>query len=184
MRKPYLLLLFAVSAPASARAQVAVHPMTTTPAAWERFALRIINQTDTSTVAVRIEVPEALGILGVEADPAWTFRVIPQTDSTAAAIEWTGGAVGRGEFREFAFQGRVQADAKQNDLVLPVRITRANGSVVEWRNYPGRDYAAPRVRVVGTVSVSGRGAMMMAGVAVGISLLTLIIVLGGRAVRR
>jgi uncharacterized protein YcnI len=184
MRYATLLFALAVLAPAVAPAQVAIHPMTTTPAAWERFALRVINQTDTATVAVRIEVPEALSILGVEADPAWRFQVIPQTDSSPAAIEWAGGAVRRGEVREFAFLGRTQADAKQNDLVLPVRITRASGSVVEWRNYPGRDYAAPRVRVVGTVGISGRGAMMMAGVAIGISLLALIIVLGRSAAGR
>lgn len=177
-----LALLCLGAAPLAA--QVAVHPLTTTPAAWERIGIRVINQTDTATTAVRVEVPEALAIIAVEPMPGWSFQVGPAKDPTAQAIEWSGGTITRGQFEEFAFLGRPQANSRQIDFVLPVTITRANGSVVEWRGTPSEPYAAPRVRIVGTVGISGRGAMMMAGVAIGISLLALVIVLANSAKRR
>lgn len=176
------LLLALATAPAAA--QVAIHPTITTPAAWERFAIRVINQTDTPTVAVHVEVPEAVTILGVDGDRMWPFRMTAGTDSIPQSIEWQGGPIARGEFREFAFLGRLRADAKQQDLVFPVRIRRANGSVVEWRRRRGEPYAAPRVEVAGTVRVSAAGQLAMAGLAIGISLLALILTVAmGRARR-
>jgi hypothetical protein len=83
--------------------------------------------------------------------------------------------VRRGEYGEFPFLGRLKADSRQEDLVFPVRIERATGSTVEWRRGRGEDYAAPRVQVAGTVRVSAAGQMLMAGLAVGLAIVAIIV---------
>jgi uncharacterized protein YcnI len=179
--KNVILALLLVSAGTPAAAQVAINPVTTTPAAWERFALRVINQTDTPTVSVRLEVPAAVSLLGVEDKPGWTWEKAVMPDSGPTVVTWKGGSVKRGEFAEFPFLGRLKADARQEDLVFPVQIVRASGSAVEWRRGRGEDYAAPRVEVAGTVRISAAGQMVLAGTAIGIALLALVVAIARSA---
>lgn len=183
----YLRLLaisLLIGAPATLHAQVSVSPQVTTPAAWERFAVRVINQTDTATVAVQVEVPEIIMVLGVEPKAGWTIQSVPPTDSTGQVISWTGGAVTKGQYGEFAFLGRLEANAKREDLGFPVRIQRANGSVVEWRRRPGEPYAAPRVQIAGTVSISSSGQMALSGAALGLAIVAIIIAVAMGARRK
>jgi uncharacterized protein YcnI len=180
----YVIAALALLPLSSASAQVAISPLTTMPAAWERFGLRVINQTDTPTVAVRIEVPSALTFLGIEPRTGWTTDITQLPDSGPTVITWRGGAIKKGEYGEFPFLGRLKADARQEDLVFPVRIERANGSVVEWRHPEGQDYAAPRVEVVGTVRVTTGAAVMMAGLSLGVGLLALVVAIARGAPRR
>lgn len=164
----------------AAQAQVDLYPPTVKPAAWERFALRAINQTDTAFVAVRLTVPEAIMVLGVEPLPGWEFRLIAGSDTTPQIIEWSGGELPRGEFLEFAFFGRLPADARRRELVFPVHLTRASGSVVAWDRRSGGG-EAPTVRILGTTTVTAWGSLALAGVAVGLSVLALALAVGRRA---
>ena len=164
----------------AAQAQVDLHPSTIKPAAWERFALRAINQTDTAFVAVRLTVPEVIMILGVEPLPGWEFRLIAGSDTTPQIIEWSGGELLRGEFLEFAFFGRLPADARRRELVFPVHLTRATGSVVAWGDRRSGGGAAPTVRILGTTSVTAWGSLALAGVAVGLSVLAIALAVGKR----
>jgi len=157
-----------------AAAQVALDPTSVTPAAWERFTLRVVNQTDTPTVAVRIALPGAIQVLGVAAPPGFAARHEPATGNTAAAIEWSGGRVDRGALYEFAFLGRVAPDARPGaELVFPVRLTRANGSTVDWA--PGGAGRAPAVSIQGTTVLSAAGAFALAGAATGLAVLALVL---------
>ncbi|MSR06035.1 MAG: DUF1775 domain-containing protein [Gemmatimonadetes bacterium] len=182
------LRLFAISlligAPAALCAQVSVSPNVTTPAAWERFAIRVINQTDTATVAVRVEVPEIIMLLGVQPKPGWTVQTVPATDSTPNVITWTGGTVAKGQFDEFAFLGRLDPNAKEEALGFPVQIKRANGSVVDWRKRPGELYSAPRVQIGGTVSISPAGQIALSVAAVGLAIVSIILTIALSAKRR
>ncbi|MBI4501959.1 MAG: DUF1775 domain-containing protein [Gemmatimonadetes bacterium] len=177
-----ILILALMATPATA--QVAIAPSTTEPASWERFSLRIINQTDTPTVSVQLEVPAAISVLGVDPRAGWAFETAVTPDSGPTVITWRGGQVRRGEFGEFVFLGRLKADARQEELVFPVKIERANGSVVEWRNRRGEDYAAPRVEVAGTVRVSAAGQILLAGLALGVAIVALVVAIAGRVPRR
>ena len=169
---------------ASASAQVALNPQTTSPAAWERYGLRVINQTDTPTVAVRVEIPSAVMFLGTEPKNGWTTEIAQLPDSGPTVVTWRGGSVKKGEFGEFPFLGRLKADARQEDLVFPVKIERANGSTVEWRHPRGQDYAAPRVEVAGTVGVTAGAAVMLAGFSLGVAILALVVAIARGAPRR
>lgn len=155
-------------------AQVALVPPSVTPTAWERFTLRVVNQTDTPTVAVRVVVPEAVQVLGVAAPPGFTTRLEPATDTSAPVIEWSGGRIDPGAFYEFAFLGRVAPDARPgSELVFPVRLTRANGSTVNWA--PGGAGRAPTVSIQGATAVSAAGAFALAGAATGLAILALVL---------
>jgi hypothetical protein len=141
----------------------------------------VINQTDTPTVAVRLEVPAAISVLGVEPLQNWIFETGSLPDSGPTVINWRGGSVRRGEFGEFVFLGRLKGDARQEDLVFPVRIERANGSVVEWRRGRGEDYAAPRVEVAGTVRISTTGQIFLSVLAMGIAMVAVVLAIAARA---
>ena len=175
------VFVLALAGAAPATAQVAIYPTTTTPAAWERFALRVINQTDTPTVAVGIEVPAAIMVLGVEPQNGWTFETTQAPDSGPTTITWRGGTVKKGEYGEFPFLGRLKADARREKIVMPVRIERENGSVVEWRRLPNEPYPAPRVDVAGTVRITASGALMSAALAMGVAILALIVTIASMA---
>jgi uncharacterized protein YcnI len=169
------VLLASLASAAPGEAQVAIHPTAVAPASWERFGLRVVSQADSPVVSVRLLVPDALSVLGVDAPPGWTARHAAATDSTPQAIVWTGARVERGQFREFTFLGRLAADARRRELVFPVHLTRADGSTLEW----SRDGAgAPLVVLIqGTTRLSPWGALAAAGAAIGLASLALVLAL-------
>lgn len=160
-----------------AAAQVAVHPLTTTPGAWERFAIRVTNPSDTPVVAVRVAVPAAITILGVEPAEGWSVQ--PENETRPQTISWMG-TISRGELHEFAFLGRVAGAARRTDLVLPVTLIRADGSELPWTAPLGSPRPAPRVQIVGTARLSGSGTLVVAGGAMAVAVLALVLALAKR----
>lgn len=172
-------LALGAAVPTVLPAQVVLDPPSVTPASFERFAFRVVNRSDTPTVAIRVTVPEAIQVLGVNAPPGWTAQLTPASDSAAPVIEWSGGRLDRGAFDEFAFLGRVAADARPgSELVFPVRLTRAGGSTVDWAW--GGEGRPPTVAIRGTAVVSSAGAFALAGGAAGLSILALVLALTRR----
>lgn len=175
---PWFLTTAALITPWAVQAQVMLAPPTTTPAAWERFALRAANPNDTAVVAVSIRLPDGVRMLGVDAPPGWSARHTGATDSTAQIIEWAGGRIERGEFREFAFLARVAADLRSGDLVFPVRLTRVNGASVDWA--AGGAGSPPTVRVKPITVVSPAAAFALAAFALGIAVVAIAVALSSR----
>jgi hypothetical protein len=163
----------------SVSAQVSVTPRTVAPADFVRLAVQVVNQTDPAVVAVQVQVPAALAMLGVDAPPGWSFALAAATDSTPAAIDWSGGRLERGEFREFAFFVRPAATARRATLVFPVRLRRADGSVRDWR--PGGEGEAPTVEIRGTVALTAGGAFTVAAAALGLAALAIALALRRRS---
>jgi uncharacterized protein YcnI len=171
-----LALALGAGTSASLAAQVMLVPPSVTPASWERFALRVANQSDTPTVVVRLRVPRAVQILGVAAPPGWSARLIAAGDTSAPGIEWSGGRLGRGEFDEFAFLGRVAGDARPGaELIFPVEVMRAGGSTITWSR--GGNGPPPAVTIRGAATISATGAFALAGAAVGLAMLALVFAL-------
>ncbi len=158
-------------------AQVAIHPTTTTPAAWERFSVRVANNTDTATISIRLDLPDAITVLGVDVPPGWTFDQQAGTATSPQSIVWSGGELRKGDFREFSFFGRIKGDARKTELVLPVTLGRAVGSDLEWTDSPGSTRRAQRVAIISRTNVSAGGAVALAGAAIGIAGLALAIAL-------
>ncbi len=179
-RQTLILVGALVLGSSAADGQVDLVPKEVAPGAWERFELRVINQVAAPTTEVVLTVPEAVGILAVHADQAgWVFHVETATDSTPQRIRWSGGTIAPGEFREFTFLGRVPTDARRNELIFPVTITKSDGALLEWKR-PAVDGEAPVVQIVGTTRVTAWGAVAVSGAAVGLSVLALAIALSRR----
>ena len=161
-------------------AQVSIDPTTIQPAGWERLALRVINQTATPIVSVQLTVPEAVDVLGVDPLPGWTFSLRRATETTPQTIVWTGDQLRQWQFREFAFLGRLIADARRKELLFPVRIQRADGSFVEWSRSAEATGAPLVVQIVGSTRISNWGAFTMASVAIGLAILAIALAVSGR----
>ncbi len=154
-------------------AQVALDPPLIMPAAWERISVRVVNQTDTAWVAVRVAIPDVIGILGVEAPNGWAAETIAGTSTTPQAIEWTGGRVEGGSFEEFAFLGRLRADVREKVLYFPVRLTRDGGAEVNWRR--GGEGPELFLTITGSTQISSWAAFALAGAAFGLATLAVIL---------
>ncbi len=174
LRRWHLVLAaLIVVCPQPGGAQVTVHPRQVTPAAWERYTLSVVNGTNEAIVAVRVDVPDAITILGVSPTNDWTYEVRTATDTTPQSIEWSGGAVQYPALGEFAFLGRVAGDAREKTLVFPVRVTNAQDAVSDYNGRPGSAGPAPTVAIVGRAIVSVRGAVALSGAAIGLAALAL-----------
>lgn len=168
------LIALAVSA-APLVAQVALHPETIEPAAWERFALRVVGAPEAPVVRVELDLPDALTVLGTDAPPGWRFAFTPATDSTPQRIAWAGDTLTAGQFVEFAFLARLRGDVRNRQLVFPVTVERADGTRRRW----GGGAGAPGpliVRIRGSTFITSWGAAALAGAALGLSALTLALV--------
>jgi uncharacterized protein YcnI len=157
---------------------VQIVPQVVEPGQFERFAVRVVNQAGPAQTRVVVRVPEVVAVLGTDEPPGWVATVHPVTDSTPAMIEWTGGAISAGAFREFAFLGRLSADARRQTLVFPARVEREDGSVVEWSR--GGDGPPPVVAIRGSTTMSSWGAFALAGVATGLAALALALAVSRR----
>lgn len=175
-----LTVLTVLSVSSGLHAQVAIHPSSTHPAAWERFAIRVFGAGDTSIVGVEVDVPEAVTILGVQRLIGWQYSIVPATDTTPQSVVWAGGPLAGSDFDEFAILGRVMADARRRELVFPVHITLAGGDVLHFAGSAGASRPAPRVRIVERTQLSPRGAMAAAAVAVALSAVALALTLSRR----
>lgn len=175
---PLLALLLVPLLTRAATAQVALSPASLEPATFERLALRVANPGPSPVVRVRLAVPVALTLLGVDAPAGWRWRLEPATDTTATTIEWSGDSLPAGAFREFPFLARLQADAQPLTLVFPVRLDHADGQTAVWDR--AGDAAPPTVDIRGTTVLSVRGAVALAGGALGVAVLALVLALHRR----
>lgn len=179
-RQTARLIAALVAFPAALSAQVSIHPLTTAPAAWERFAVRLANQSDTAVTGLTVSIPEVVTVIGVEQGEGWEVAQQRGGETIPHRIQWTGGSVSQGEYREFAFLGRVSGNARRATLVFPVILERADGSRIEWTSQPGLARPAPTVRIVGPARLSGLGALAIAGGAFAVSVFALILALTRR----
>jgi hypothetical protein len=137
----------------------------------ERFALHVASGTE-STERISILLPDAVSVLGVEPSNEWSFSVSEGTDAAAASIVWSGGPLRPGEYREFAFFGRLAGDVKRQELIFPVTLTRVDGDQLEYSNTGGIG-PPPTVMIVGSTAVTPWGAVGVAGLAMAIAIIAL-----------
>src|SRR2546423_438777 len=109
-------------------ARVVVFPKTSTPGAYERYLLRVMNERDVPTLQVEIHFPEGLRVVSFGDVPGWKLQVL--TDSTQRII----GAVWRGvldrqHFVEFPFLALNPKDSAS--LSWPTHQTYEGGERAE-----------------------------------------------------
>lgn len=158
-------------------AQVVIQPTTVTAGAITRYAVQVANLRDVAIAHVRVELPPALTVLGVDAPTGWTSRFVPATDTSPQAIEWSGAALAPHDLHEYAFLARLTGAAQQHLLVFPVRLRGTDGRSTDWQG--AGPAPAPVVQIEGGVGVTSGGAFALAAGAFGIALLAI-----GLAVKR
>ncbi|HEY6808641.1 MAG TPA: DUF1775 domain-containing protein [Gemmatimonadales bacterium] len=174
MRLSLIAIAAFAAAPLATRAlpaQVVVQPSAVTAGAITRYALQVANLRDVAVAQVRLDLPQALTVLGVDAPAGWTSRFIPATDSSPPAIEWSGATLAPHALHEFAFLARLTAAAQRHQLVFPVRLQGTDGGVTTWGS--GGSAAAPVVEIAGGVGVTSGGAFALAAGAFGVALLAI-----------
>jgi uncharacterized protein YcnI len=152
-------------------AQVVMQPNAVTAGTIARYALQVANLREVAIAQIRVQVPPALTLLGVDAPAGWTARSVPATDTSPLAIEWTGGALAPHQLREFAFLARLTATAAQHELVFPVELRGADGRTTDWAGSGAAP--APVVQIAGGLGVTAGGAFALAAGAFGVALLAI-----------
>jgi len=175
---PLCALLWCMG-PALLAAQVSVAPSTVEPAAFERLALRVANPDPSPVTRVRLEIPDVLTVLGVDAPQGWAWLLTPGSDTSAAFIVWSGDSLPQGAFREFALLVRPASDVRDITLVFPASVEHADGRTVTWTR--GGDARPPTVSIRATTGLSVRGVVALAGGALGVAALALMLALHRRA---
>jgi len=150
-----------------------VAPATSRPGAYERYVLRVPNESDNPTVRVEIRFPAEVRVISFAEVPGW--RLQPTWDSTgrAAAASWAG-TLPPERFVEFPFVAVNPSSSAR--ISWPVVQTYANGQHVEWIG--PRDSENPAsITVIGEERAAGRSlptalaalALLIAIVALGVA---------------
>jgi uncharacterized protein YcnI len=132
---PIVLCAHAVVAPGSSR-----------PGAYERYVLRVPNESDNPTVRVEIHFPNAVRVISFADVPGWQLQATMDSTGRATSAVWTG-VLPPERFVEFPF---VAVNPKAaTELVWPVVQTYKNGQRVEWSGPRGSDTPASVTRIGG-----------------------------------
>ncbi len=178
MKRLPVLTVVAVAIPAAALAHAVVFPRTSAPGAYEKYVLRVPNESDTSTTTrVEIRFPPEVRVVSFADVAGWKLEVVTDTARRITAAVWTG-ALPPERFVEFPFVA-VNPRASTR-LVWPVYQTYSDGERVGWVGPEDGDTPAS-VTTIG--AAAGRGGAAWAPYA-SVAALVLAAVSLGMSVRR
>ena len=122
-----LIALLLVSSLAWARA--VVFPKTSTPGAYEKYSLRVINEREVPTLRVEIHFPAGLRVVSFGDVPGWKLEILTDTAQRITGAIWTG-VLPRLRFVELPFIAVNPKDS--TSLAWPTYQTYQGGERVEW----------------------------------------------------
>jgi hypothetical protein len=115
--------------PFSLFAHATVSPVTSRPGAYERYVLRVPNESDNATIRIEITFPDAVRVISFLDVPGWKLEAKMDNTGRAISAAWTG-MLPPERFVELPF---VAVNPKSGSRVAwPVVQTYANGQRVEW----------------------------------------------------
>ncbi len=134
-----------LAVPAPAWAHVVVSPEEVAAGDYETLTVSVPTEKEVPTTEIRVEVPEAFLLSGVQPVPGWEYA-FDEDGGVITAVIWSGGEIGPREFQQFL----VQAQAPEEPGEYPWRAiqTYGDGSVVEWTGPPDAEEPASVVEVV------------------------------------
>jgi uncharacterized protein YcnI len=137
---------FALLLPIVLCAHAVVAPSASRPGAYEKYVLRVPNESDNPTVRVEMRFPDAVRVISFADVPDWRLQATMDTTGRATSAVWTG-SLAPERFVEFPF---VAVNPKRaTELSWPVVQTYANGQRVEWSGPRGSDTPASVTRIGG-----------------------------------
>jgi uncharacterized protein YcnI len=128
---------------AAAAAHVVVRPNASAPGAEERYAVRVPTEGDVTTTSVRVEIPDGVTVLDVEAEEGVVFET-EQVGGRIVGITWKK-AIPPKESAEFYFRARNPEG--QATLTWKAHQHFADGTVTAWVGPEGDRRPAPMTRI-------------------------------------
>jgi uncharacterized protein YcnI len=132
--------------PAVLYGHATVSPGASRPGAYERYVLRVPNESDNATVRVEIRFPDGVRVISFQDVPGWKLQATMDNTGRAVSAVWTG-SLPPERFVELPFIGVNPGEPTR--LVWPVIQTYANGDRAEWTGAPDSDRPAS-VTEIGT----------------------------------
>jgi len=112
-----------------ASAHAVVSPGTSRPGAYERYVLRVPNESDNPTVKVEMTFPADVRVISFVDVPGWTLKAVMDSSGRAVSATWTG-SLPPERFVELPFMAVNPRTAGR--IAWPVIQTYANGDRAEW----------------------------------------------------
>jgi uncharacterized protein YcnI len=110
-------------------AHAVVMPAASKPGMYERYVLRVPNESDNPTVRIVIRFPAEVRVISFAEVPGWRLAATWDSTGRASSATWTG-TLPPERFVEFPF---VAVNPKgPGNITWPVTQTYANGQHVEW----------------------------------------------------
>ena len=106
-----------------------VSPGASRPGAYERYVLRVPNESDNPTVKVEMTFPAEVRVISFVEVPGWTLRTVMDSTGRAVSASWTG-TLPPERFVELPFMAVNPKTAVH--IAWPVIQTYANGDRAEW----------------------------------------------------
>ena len=150
-----------------AQAHVTVQPNEAPAGAFFRFVIRVPNERDVPTTAVRVEFPQNLIFTSFQPKEGWDRKIKmvkldepieafgSKIDEVVGSATFSGGSIGVGEFDEFGFSVRVPEE--EGDLEFKAFQTYEGGEVVEWTGAEDSESPAAHVVVYDLTEIAEEG---------------------------
>ena len=140
MRTFVTALTLSIVFPSLAAAHVGVRPRESKPGAEERYTVRVPTEGAVATTSVRLEIPDDVTVLDVEATPGATFTTEKRGDRVIA-IEWTKGIPPK-EMAEFVF--RAKNPVSGDEIAWKAHQHFSDKTVADWVGPTGDKRPAPQ----------------------------------------
>ena len=150
-RRFALLVLFVALLPASLNAHAVVYPPTSRPGAYERYVLRVPNESDAPTISVSITFPPAIRVISFLDVPGWRVEAKMDDSGRALSATWTGNLPAE-RFVELPFIGVNPKEPAR--VTWPVVQVYANGDTARWTGAPGSESPASVTEIAATGAAS------------------------------
>lgn len=158
-----LTLLLMLVGGGTAQAHVGVLPGTVAPSTNLAFTVRVPNEKDEPTIAVRVVFPENLTVSRFQPKAGWQREVERDSAGRITGVTWSGGSIGADEYEDFTFVGRTPGEA--GVLMFKAYQTYQGGETVAWENPEGQDNPAPFVTVGLTAGMEAQAGPAIEGTA-------------------
>ncbi len=161
-----ILFVFAFVVAGNVSAHVTVQPKETIPG-YTVSSVRVPNERDVATTAIRVVVPDGVDVHGVMPIAGWKHEEKHESETNTLTdedgheeesvgriteITWTGGKIGVGEFMEFPLS--VQYTSEKDTAMWKAYQTYADGQVVSWDGSDDK-HPAPVVSVIKQATIVG-----------------------------
>lgn len=146
-------LLFSLGGVASAH--VTVKPADVQAGAYQVFTVSVPVEKNQPTVAIKLQMPEAITSATPTVKSGWTVDVEKEgtgEDAIVKSITWSGGEIGTGMRDEFSFS--VKTPDNPTDLQWKAYQTYEDGTVVSWDQKPADGHGEAEGENTGPFSVT------------------------------